>query len=159
MICGISLRTTYQKCIEYRKARSASCLGCPGLPNPEQVSTEPDKEKQPEMKESTPAQPKQQKHPQSSPQAAQEAAKEIAKPPAKKTPTYRCFFCGEDHETARNSVGHIEFHDGEHKRKIYVCHYCSSKSLEDLLTKATPEQLQQAMGELLFQRALDSRSW
>lgn len=56
-------------------------------------------------------------------------------------------------------VGHMSFNDGKHQRKIYVCHYCASQNLQDLLNKANPEQIQEAMGELMYKRALDSRSW
>lgn len=87
------------------------------------------------------------------PQADEPAASK--KKPGKQ---YRCFFCGEDHES-QNEVGHISFSDGEHERKVYVCHYCASRSLEDLLAKADPKQLQQALGEIMYLRALDSRAW
>ena len=96
-------------------------------------------------------------HPQSSPQAALAAAKETEKPKSPKT--YRCFMCGEDHETQKNSVGHISFNDGSIKRNIFVCHYCAATSLQDLFEKAPPEKLQMILGELMYQRALDSRAW
>ncbi len=103
------------------------------------------------------AQKPEQGPPHSSPEAAMATAKETEK--SKSTKTYRCFMCGEDHETQRNTVGHISFNDGSIKRNIFVCHYCAATSLQDLFEKVPPEKLQEIMGEIMYQRALDSRAW
>ena len=69
-----------------------------------------------------------------------------------------CFFCGEVHDAPKTGVGHIQFHDGEHEHRIYVCHYCSSRGLEDML-KLNPAAIIKTLGALMYDRALDSRSW
>lgn len=69
----------------------------------------------------------------------------------------RCFFCGEDHERL-NEVGRISFNDGEHDRNIFVCHYCASECLKDML-KLNRDRITTVVGALMYDRALDSRSW
>lgn len=74
----------------------------------------------------------------------------------KKPVEYACFFCGEKHEKV-NEVGHIKFNDGKYERKIFVCHFCSSACLEDMLT-SDYDRIAPIMGKLMFSRALDSRA-
>lgn len=72
----------------------------------------------------------------------------------------KCFFCAEPPGTPVNSVGHIKIQDPDgHTRNIYVCHYCSSESLGDLLNAETDKgKLSIKLGLLMYQRALDSRA-
>lgn len=66
-----------------------------------------------------------------------------------------CFFCGMKHLAPKGSTGHISYVDGSLDRKIFVCHYCASESLEDLFA-ATPQEV---LGKLLYNRAMDNRTW
>lgn len=77
----------------------------------------------------------------------------------KKLLTYKCFFCGEEHERS-NDVGHIKIKDPDgNDRNIFVCHYCSSECLVDLIsTEADAIKYAQIIGALMFRRALDSRA-
>lgn len=70
-----------------------------------------------------------------------------------------CFFCGEKHDAPKNTTGHISYMDGSSERKIFVCHYCAVESLKDLFAASSQETFETVLGKLLYNRAMDSRTW
>ena len=87
----------------------------------------------------------------------------MPEPKTKPPRTAKCFFCAEDHEHL-NDVGDITLKDPDgNERSTYVCHYCTSACLEDLLQfhaekEGESARYAQIMGALMFRRALDSRA-
>ena len=74
-------------------------------------------------------------------------------------PAPRCFLCGQTAKESAEKDGSISFEDNGKQKNIHVCHACTAIIFQDLMARTTREQRQQVIGEVMYQRALETRTW